>query len=130
MRTVDYGEAYTLLKEVVRGFEEHVDPRAAAGEACEYEPQINYCGCIVGRMLLKLGVSRIVLRQMDDAASRIGSHVDLLRTQADLDLTPDAVRIWEMAQHMQDFKWPWAAALCAAEQVRSQIWQQREYGRG
>lgn len=123
MRTIDYDEAYDLVCAIVQGQEDYVDPFANEADAeCEYSPTDSYRGCIVGQMLGKLGVEPWVLRSMDKDGTQISTLADLLRKKAKIDLTPKALRVWEMAQHMQDSKCPWWTAMTAAQQVRNELW--------
>jgi hypothetical protein len=144
--TIDGPRALQLLRDVVRGRENHVDPGALTG-ACAYgamDDESNPTpGCIVGHAVYATGLPLRVLDLMDNLGSvnSVYGSLEEFKVESfqyphirsvvaelseELSLTRDATAIFSSAQGVQDNAGTWGEALFAAEESFNRIYNTEE----
>jgi hypothetical protein len=144
--TIDGPKAIQLLREVVRGRENHVDEGARMG-SCSYgtldDGSRTGPGCIVGHAVYATGLPLRVLDLMDNLGSMHSVYNSLERFKigvaqnphirsvvaelsTELELTATATDIFRSAQDVQDGAGSWGEALAAAESKFNSIYNTEE----
>jgi hypothetical protein len=143
---IDGPKAIQLLRDVVRGREDHIDENSRTG-SCAYgsmgDDSNPIPGCIVGHAVHAAGLPMRVLDLMDSLGS-VTSVYDALEEfksgavedpeivneatelGAELELTTTAAGIFRSAQDVQDHVGTWGEALAAAEKRFDRIYNTEE----
>lgn len=108
-------KALELLKAKIEGKEEYVDPKTLdVPGPCQYAPEDEYPGCLVGQILIDLGVTNDQLVTMDG----LGDVDTVVQEGAfPVDITINGQAVLKGAQALQDRGNTWGDALANAETI-------------
>lgn len=111
---IDAARAVELLREAVaeRGAD-YLDP-GAAFDGCEYVKD-GRSSCMVGVALHKGGVAIRTLSHLFGEIREALDELVMLRVDIGVEITEEAVGVFEAAQSVQDLGGTWGNALVAAE---------------
>jgi hypothetical protein len=112
MIRIDEKLALELLRKAVEAQgEDHVDPNAADGRACQYVDNQGAPSCIVGHVMVLAGLSSSELTEEGDVWDLCQNLDHSERAY----VTRDAIYVLSAAQELQDNRGSWGEALKAAE---------------
>lgn len=112
VKEINIHNVMDILRSVVGANKDYIDPKGANGMPCQYTPNNDYPGCLIGQVYKSLGAGYDELERMDEYG--------VISDVSDKDLcpihtTPDAISVMQEAQQQQDTGNTWGQALMMAD---------------